>query len=238
MNVVRIAFAAAVVAMVTGGISTAAHAVPPENRVPVGAGSGIHLSPGMACTMAAVGYDRTGRLIGLTAADCVDPKMPLETQVSADLAPGLGSVGKVVAGSRELDYAVVALDPTKVNPVRMLAGDRQISGVAPFPGQLSQVCGFGAVTGYDCSIVLGAYQGYMFTQTCTALGDIGGPILADGHVVGMIQHDYTSPGLGITLPVCRAAANMVHAPTVAMPMDRILNDINAHALPGAGFQPM
>ena len=83
----------------------------------LGGGAGIIVN-GTYCTLATIGHDSSGALVGLTAATCGGPGS------SVDIEGGPGGVGNVVAANEDLDYAVIKFDPAKVTPTANFAGFR------------------------------------------------------------------------------------------------------------------
>ena len=98
----------------------------------LGGGAGIVVN-GAPCTLATIGHDRTGELVGFTAATCGDPGS------SVGIEGGPGGVGNVVAANDDLDYAVIKFDPAKVVPTANFAGF-PINGVRPDPDYGQGAC--------------------------------------------------------------------------------------------------
>jgi hypothetical protein len=101
--VATIAVTLAAIIAFTGRVSGIAMA---DGAVPLGGGAGIIVN-GTYCTLATIGHDNSGALVGLTAATCGGPGS------SVDIEGGPGGVGNVVAANDDLDYAVIKFDPTK-----------------------------------------------------------------------------------------------------------------------------
>jgi hypothetical protein len=189
----------------------------------LGGGAGITVN-GTLCTLATIGRDNTGELVGFTAARCGGPGSPVA-------AAGSGAaVGSVVATDADL-YAVIKFDPAKVTPTANFAGFI-INGIGPDPSYRQPACTHGAESGDTCGIigtpttvpgVIGAGYGSWNP------GDVGEPVTVEGQLVG----------------VTRNGANMfffdeartVHHTDFAL-ISAILNDVNAKGGPGAGFSPI
>jgi hypothetical protein len=116
-----------------------------EDKVPLGGGAGIVVE-GSYCTLATIGHDNTGELVGFTAAHCGGPGAP----VVAEGAEDRGALGSVVAVGDHLDYSVIRFDPAKVVPIANFAGFA-IDGVGPDPEWHPPECKLGAATGEYCS---------------------------------------------------------------------------------------
>lgn len=244
MNLVRTTLAAVTAATVLLGLGgSVAHARP---GAVLGGGSGIELNDQIfgpvLCSLTAIGHDRTGNLVGLTAGHCADWLHPIGTPVKAERAMGLGVIGTVVAENSFDDWSVIQFDPAKVIPVRTV-GNTTIAGMASFPGPGGWVCDDGRTSGSDCGVVWGFYHGYEVSQNCVRPGDSGGPMLAGDRLVGMVQAYMTkfrpkgSP-FGVTFTECRTAADPMHSPALSTSMDVIMGEINAMGGVGTGFQPI
>jgi hypothetical protein len=191
--------------------------------VVLGGGAGISVN-GTPCTLATVGHDNTGALVGFTAARCGGPGSPVA-------AAGSGAaVGSVVAGDADL-YAVIKFDPAKVTPTANFAGFL-INGVGPDPVYHQPACTHGAESGDTCGIigtpttvpgVVGAGYGSWNP------GDVGEPVTVGGQLVGVTRN-------GANM-VFFDEARTVHHTDFAL-FSAIMNDVNAKGGTGAGFSPI
>jgi hypothetical protein len=189
----------------------------------LGGGAGIRVN-GTLCTLATIGHDNTGELVGFTAARCGGPGSPVA-------AAGSGAaVGSVVAGDADL-YAVIKFDPAKVTPTANFAGFI-INGVGPDPVLHQPACTHGAESGDTCGIigtpttvpgVVGA--GYGSWKP----GDVGEPVTVGGQLVGVTRN-------GANM-VFFDEARTVHHTDFAL-FSAVLADTNAKGGPGAGFSPI
>ncbi|GFG70770.1 chymotrypsin family serine protease [Mycolicibacter senuensis] len=103
-----VAVAAALIAVAAPPMSAAA-----GEKILLGGGAAIVLNDDTLCTLAAIGHDSAGRLIGFTSAHCGGPGSP----VVAEGAEERGVVGTVVAADDTLVYAVIDFEPAKVKPI-------------------------------------------------------------------------------------------------------------------------
>lgn len=93
--------------------------------VPLGGGAGIMVD-GTLCTLTTIGHDKSGDLVGFTAASCGGPGSPVA-------ALGGGPIGSVVAVEPSLlKYGVIKFDPAEVAPTDNFAGFA-INGIGPDP---------------------------------------------------------------------------------------------------------
>ncbi|MFF2554116.1 S1 family peptidase [Nocardia sp. NPDC058058] len=222
----------AAVTMIGLGVSSA-HAAPPT--AVLGGSSGIVLGASSGCSLASIGYDGDGRLVGLTAGHCA----PVGAPVRAEKALDIGVLGTVAVSDRGtgLDYAVVEFDASKVTPVRSV-GATTISGIAAPPGPGATVCANGRSSGFDCGVVWGSLNGQVITQSCSVPGDSGGPVTIGDQLVGMNLGRLTGLGpVQMNIP-CVDAAMPVHAPERFRPIDQILQALDAGGGVGAGFRPV
>lgn len=83
------------------------------DKILLGGGAAIVLNDDTLCTLAAIGHDGAGRLIGFTSAHCGGPGSP----VVAEGAEERGVVGTVVAADDTLVYAVIDFESAKVKPI-------------------------------------------------------------------------------------------------------------------------
>jgi hypothetical protein len=199
-----------------------------DATVVLGGGAGIIVN-GTYCTLTTIGHDKTGALVGLTAATCGGSG----AQVVGEGAQPSGTVGTVAASDDGLDYAVVKFDPGKVVPVGNFAGF-PIIGFGPDPGFQQPICIQGGATGQACgSATVPGVKPLTMTGRLPVghfqSGDEGAPVTTDGQLVGLMRHgrifvDAVVPGadslVGFTL------------------ISAVLNDLNAKGGPGAGFTPI
>ena len=82
-----------------------------DGEVALGGGAGIVVE-GSYCTLATIGHDHAGELVGFTAGHCGGPGAP----VVAEGADNHGPVGAVAAVGDGLDYGVIKFDPAKISP--------------------------------------------------------------------------------------------------------------------------
>lgn len=230
MHITRLLMAAATAVGLASSIG--AHSSEAAPAVMLGGGSGILMSHGAICSVAAIGHDGGGHLVALTAAHCADEAEPLSTLVGSEQMPSAGVIGQIASENAVLDYAVIQLDPAKVIPTRTV-GLTTITGVGSFPAPGGTVCDDGRTTGFGCGPVLMAYKfGTMLAYACAGPGDSGGPVTMGDKVVGMVNAGLT---YGV-LPSCDKSAGL-HAPLISRPMDAIMQDLNSRNVIGSGFRP-
>ena len=215
----------AVVALVTstGVLSPAAAA---DDRVVLGGGAGIVVG-GNYCTLATMGHDHVGDLVGFSAGHCGGPGAP----VVAEGADNHGPLGSVAAVGDGLDYGVIKFDPAKVMPTASFAGFA-IYGIGPDPAYRQPACTLGAATGAFCGgIDSPGGPGPRMSMSRAGLfqpGDDGGPVTCDGLLVAIILGGrMLTPQELPPFPI----SNLVK-------FSAILNDVNAKGGPGAGFSPI
>ena len=166
--------------------------VPPEAAAAAARGTAlygpstpIYVGTGEAqvmCTVAVAGYDDTGRKVAVTAGHCANVGDP----VTAADAPGLGPTGRIVHVDRNLDYAVIHLNPS--TEVSRSYGGITINhvGSAPLrPGQ--PVCKRGVASGYTCGITWHDWDSMNINQVCAMQGDSGAPLFVGDRLVGMVN---------------------------------------------------
>lgn len=207
-----------------------ATAVSADDRVPLGGGAGIVVNGDTMCTLTGIGNDNKGALIGFTSAHCGGPG----AQVAAEAAQNRGTLGTMVAGNDQLDYAVIQFDPAKVAPVANFGGFA-INGLGPDPAVGQVVCKDGRTTGESCGVTFGPGQdpGTLVAQLCGQPGDSGGPVTADNMLVGMIHGAFSE-----LLPGCIVKYIPLHTPAVVVSINAVLADLAAKNRPGAGFVPV
>lgn len=199
--------------------------------LPLGGGAGIIVN-GTYCTLTTIGHDKTGELVGFTAASCGGPDSPVVAEGSENLGP----VGTVVALANDpgARYAVIKFDPAKITPIANFAGF-VINGIDASPFERGQpLCRLGAATGDFCgrigSLQLGHNRRMSMGGGAYQPGDNGGPATSDGLLLGLITDGQIAPGdlLGATpLQI-----------TLMVTFRYILDDVNSTGGPGAGFIPV
>ncbi|WP_225728013.1 MULTISPECIES: S1 family peptidase [unclassified Nocardia] len=229
---IRRMLVAAVAALVTIGPCGSAAA---QETVALGGGSGILLGSSTACTLTTIGYDRAGRLTGLTAGHCAEPGMP----VRAEATPDTVVVGTVAAVDHSDDYAVIVFDRERVTPVRRVDAT-VIAGIGAPPREGDLVCKNGRTTGVDCGLVWATHEWWFQNQVCSRPGDSGGPVTLGDRLVGMNVGHIGTEAIGITLAdlTCRHPAASGHDPAVAIQIGMVLAAIEQAGGPGAGFRPV
>ena len=228
--ILAVVSAAAAVSAAGAGVAPVLPVARAASPVSLGGGSGIVVDGSTLCTLTAIGTDAKGRLIGFTSAHCGGPG----AQVAAEGAEDQGTLGTMVAGNDGLDYAVIAFDPERVQPVDTVRGFR-IDGLAADPVFGEVACKLGRTTGYSCGVTWGPGEkpGTIVNQVCGQPGDSGAPVTVDGHLVGMIHGAFSDE-----LPTCVTQFVPLHTPAVTMSMGAILADVAAKDRPGAGFVPV
>lgn len=99
--------------------SGTADAAPP---VTLGGGSGIYVEqlddPNSTadCTLTSIGYDRDGKLVGITAGHCGEVGARIAAEYTR--SGGIGVISEKSAGN---DWAVIVFDPARVNPTKQVA---------------------------------------------------------------------------------------------------------------------
>ncbi|MBW0018422.1 MAG: serine protease [Mycobacterium sp.] len=223
-------FAAVMVAALHALVGLPAETAAADDRLPMGGGAGIVINGDTMCTLTTIGTDTAGELIGFTSAHCGGPG----AQVAAEAAQARGTLGTMVAGNDNLDYAVIKFDPAKVAPVANYNGF-VINGVGPDPTFGAVACKQGRTTGNSCGVTWGMGQtpGTILMQVCGRPGDSGAPVTVDNLLVGMIHGAFSD-----NLPECVIKYIPLHTPAVVMDFNAILADVNAKNRPGAGFVPV
>lgn len=198
-----------------------------DDKAPLGGGAGIVVD-GSYCTLTTIGHDKTGELVGFTAAHCGGPGAQVVAESTKDHGP-LGTVATVDDG---LDYSVIRFDPAKVIPIANFAGFA-INGIGVNPNWQQPVCKLGAATGEDCRYIKYIPRPGKTTTTIGWLwqpGDDGGPVTVDHLLVGMISDGYViPPDLLGSPPIPETHLILFSA---------ILDHANANGGPGAGFSPI
>ena len=198
-----------------------------DTKVALGGGAGIALEDTL-CTLATIGHDNTGELVGFTAAHCGGPG----TQVRVNGTDNI--VGSVVAANSDLDYAVIKFDPAKVAPIATADGFA-INGIGPNPDPFQKACWLGAVTGNVCSH-FNAYA-LPFVPRRNLVdearpGDDGGPVTSNDLLIGMVLNGYDHMGGG------DAGEDAPWPATRVLLFSAILADLDANGGPGVGFTPV
>lgn len=195
------------------------------DKILLGGGAAIVLNDDTLCTLAAIGHDGAGRLIGFTSAHCGGPGSP----VVAEGAEERGVVGTVVAADDTLVYAVIDFESAKVKPIADYEGfgifglwppEPEPAAAEPVPAK--QACKLGRGSGLNCFDVVPAGLDSLGEQWWQP-GDDGSPITIDNLLVGMVR-DGSAP----VAPLDQSG------PGVVM-FKEILDDVNAKGGPGAGF---
>ncbi|AUM18609.1 MULTISPECIES: peptidase S1 family protein [Rhodococcus] len=208
------------VALLAGGTGVAVAAPP----VPLGGGSGITLGNGAEdlfdCTLATIGNDRAGRLVGFTAGHCGGPG----TTVKSEMDLGAGVLGRIVGTNEVLDYSVIEFDRGRVAPVNRV-GNVIITGVGTPVGFPNVACKEGRTTGNTCGVVWGDVFNSQetWTQVCVVEGDSGAPLVVGTTLVAMVNAYLLTPCIG---------------PEVGTNFVTILGDVDARGGVGAGYRPI
>ena len=205
--------------------------------LPVGGGTPIVVGGTAGCTLTAAGFDRDNRPVAFTAAHCSEG---LHTPVSVQNAPTLGTVGTVEARNEQLDYSVIALDTSKVVPVRQ-AG---VAGTGGLPATGDTVCKDGMATGHTCGLTWQSDDTRSWSQMCAGHGDSGGPVTKGDRLVGMISGGDLPPAAGgsigsgeMLIPSCiHPAQTPFFLPALSVSFEKITGDATARNWPGAGFR--
>jgi hypothetical protein len=196
-----------------------------DGAVVLGGGAGITVN-GTLCTLTTIGHDKSGELVGFTAASCGGPGSPVA-------AVGGANVGSVVVAEDSLKYAVVKFDPAQVTPTANFGGFA-INGVGPDPDFRQPACTDGAATGSQCGRITtlpGPLPGRNMAGATFQPGDEGRPVTADNLLIGVAY------GGWVTTPdPFYGGGNQPESHVVLF--SAILNDVNAKGGPGAGFSPI
>lgn len=218
------AMAAGLAGCVCHGVAVAA------DKVVLGGGAGIVIDDGTLCTLTTIGHDGQGNLIGFTSAHCGGPG----ARVAVEGNPAAGTLGTMVAGNDQLDYAVIKFDPDKVIPVNNF-NNFPISGIGSDPKFGEIACKLGRTTGYSCGVTWGPGEqpGTILNQVCGQPGDSGAPVTVGNQLVGMIHGAFSNE-----LPTCVIKYIPLHTPAVTESINAVLADVNARGRPGSGFAPV
>jgi hypothetical protein len=201
-----------------------------DDKVPLGGGAGIVVDDDTECTLTSIGTDGKGDLVGFTSAHCGGPG----AHVAAETATNRGTLGTMVAGNDNLDYAVIQFDPAKVTPVADFGGFA-INGIGPDPAAGELACKDGRSSGDSCGVTFGPGQdpGTIVAQLCGQEGDSGAPVTVGGLLVGMIHGPFSE-----NLPACVVKYVPLHTPAVVVSINAVLADLAAKNRTGAGFVPV
>lgn len=201
-------------------------------HAPVGGGTAIIVDGKAACTMTAVGRDRYGNLVGLTAAHCGK----VGAWVAAERHSRAGVIGQIALANSKVDVAVISLYPERVRAQRTV-GRATIRSVGRFPAAGSTVCKNGRTTGFTCGPVLYETPTRSSSYVCGNAGDSGGPVLQGTRVVAMLNGRQKIPGTDFALH-CETPALPLHTPMVATKMSFIVAELTRHGRVGADFRPI
>ncbi|MFM9376572.1 peptidase S1 [Gordonia sp. VNK21] len=197
---------------------------------PVGGGTAIVVDGKATCTMTAVGRDRSGRLVGLTAGHCGK----VGAWVGAERHSRAGVIGQVALTSTRSDVAVIALYPERVRPTRTV-GRATVTGIGTFPGPGTTVCKQGRTTGFTCGPVLYGAGNRSSSYVCGNSGDSGAPILQGRRLVAMLNGRQKIPGTDVAVH-CYNPNVPIFTPTVATSITSVLAELNRRGGTGAGFR--
>ena len=184
----------------------------------MGGGAGIVINGDTMCTLTTIGGDAAGELIGFTSAHCGGPGAQVAAEARRRTAASLGTM---VAGNDNLDYAVIKFDPAKVTPVANYNGF-VINGIGPDPAFGEIACKQGRTTGNSCGVTWGPGQdpGTIVMQVCGQPGDSGAPVTVNNLLVGMIHGAFSD-----NLPTCIIKYIPLHTPAV---VDVVQRDPGRH----------
>jgi hypothetical protein len=196
-----------------------------DDKVVMGGGAGIVVE-GSYCTLATIGHDHAGELVGFTAGHCGGPGAP----VVAEGADNHGPVGTVAAVGDGLDYGVIKFDPAKVSPTANFAGFA-INGIGPDPDWHAHACTNGAANGIQCggiASIPGPGPRSAMNHAVFQPGNDGAPVTSDDLLIGLVQNGQTV-NADPTIP----RVDFTHYTKFSA----VLGDVNAKGVPGAGFTP-
>src|SRR5271170_44270 len=173
-----------------------------DDKLPLGGGAGIVVNGDTLCTLTTIGTDGKGELIGFTSAHCGGPGAP----VAAEAAKDRGTLGTMVSGNDNLDYAVIQFDPAKVLPVANFGGFA-INGIGPDPAFGQIACKQGRTTGNSCGVTWGPGQdpGTIVIQVCGGQGASGGRVPVENQMAGMIHGAFSE-----NVPFCTTNDSPFH----------------------------
>lgn len=197
-----------------------------DDKVVLGGGAGIVVQ-GTYCTLATIGHDKTGLLVGLTAGHCGGPGAP----VVAEGSDNHGPIGTVAAVGDGMDYGLIRFDPAKITPTANFAGFA-ITGIGPDPDWHAHACTNGAANGIQCGGVAsipGPGPRSAMNHAVFQPGDDGGPVTSNDLLIGLVYGGNTAPA-NLDIPQIDF--------TQYTKLSAIMNDVNAKGGPGAGFTPL
>jgi hypothetical protein len=224
VQMTRFRLAAGFAAVLLAGLLTPTAAA--EGTVPLGGGAGI-LVDGNPCTLATIGHDNTGELIGFTSAHCGGPG----AQVVAQGTDNRDTLGSITSTDNGLAYAVIKFDPAKVAPTANFAGF-PINGIGPDPSYQQPVCTQGSATGQGCgAIAIATVKPGIVGARVPAWqpGDYGAPLTVNDQLIGLTQN-----GTNVVEPYLVRVIMHTNFPLFSA----ILGDVNAKGGPGVGFSPI
>lgn len=198
-----------------------------DDKVVLGGGAGIVVAQNY-CTLATIGHDKTGELVGFTAGHCGGPG----ASVIAEGADNRGPVGTVVDVGDNMDYGVIRFDPAKVSPTANYAGF-PVSGIGPDPDWHQPACTNGAANGVRCGGIAtmpGPGPRAFIGRSPFQPGDDGGPVTCDDRLIGIASGGMGTPG--------DLQGQGPHQFTEFTKFSAIMNDVNAKNAVGTGFSPM
>lgn len=194
-----------------------------------GPGTPIYVGDNDLCTVAFTGTDAAGRKLAVTAGHCGG----VGSQVTSADSWRVGPSGTVAATNPNLDYSVIELGSNaKITNTYNGVTVNQLGQGSLAPGQVA--CKSGVATGNTCGMTWSSQPNTQFTQICASQGDSGAPVLLGDRVVGMVN--------GGMLPIASASCRTplqgpLFMPTVSVPVDSILADLNSRDAVGTGFTP-
>lgn len=197
-----------------------------DDKVVLGGGAGIVVQ-GTYCTLATIGHDKTGVLVGFTAGHCGGPGAP----VVAEGSDNHGPIGTVAAVGDGMDYGLIRFDPAKIIPTANFAGFA-ITGIGPDPDWHAHACTNGAANGIQCGGVAsipGPGPRSAMNHAVFQPGDDGGPVTSNDLLIGLVYGGNTAPA-NLDIPQIDF--------TQYTKLSAIMNDVNAKGGPGAGFTPL
>jgi hypothetical protein len=197
-----------------------------DDKVVLGGGAGIVVQ-GTYCTLATIGHDKTGLLVGLTAGHCGGPGAP----VVAEGSDNHGPIGTVAAVGDGMDYGLIRFDPAKITPTANFAGFA-ITGIGPDPDWHAHACTNGAANGIQCGGVAsipGPGPRSAMNHAVFQPGDDGGPVTSNDLLIGLVYGGNTAQA-NLDIPQIDF--------TQYTKLSAIMNDVNAKGGPGAGFTPL
>lgn len=157
------------------------------------------------CTLAAVGEDDLGNLVALTAGHCMKaPGDPLYLYGQPETGPlghwvtynvawwtDYSTNGDKFPFDSSVDYSVILLDRSKVNPVSTTPNGLSIDTIGPRPRQLFDVvCKDGQTTNVTCGRLIEPYttdDNTIRTWQYVWFGDSGGPLVLGDGLVGIVS---------------------------------------------------